>query len=232
MATPRRKRNSSKVNLVISFVFHAVIIGALIFFAAREGLLGKQLKKIAVVMVPKEKPPEKPKEPEKQPEPPKTETPKTEPPKVATVPKTEPPPVTRATAPPPVAPAAAPPPTAAPSFDFADGAKAVQSTSDAVGLYKNFVEFSIRSKWVRPEGIDDLSYVAEVEVVIEPSGAIAPGEWKRTSGNKAWDESVRRALSQTTKVSRTPPKNFPAKVILRFNVTTEQSTEPLESLLR
>ena len=50
--------------------------GALVvfYFAAREGLLGKQLKKLSVEMV-KEKPPEKPKEPEK---------PKIEPPKVET----------------------------------------------------------------------------------------------------------------------------------------------------
>ena len=43
---PRRKRNSSKINLTISAVFHAAIIVALFFFAAREGMLGKQLKKI------------------------------------------------------------------------------------------------------------------------------------------------------------------------------------------
>ena len=42
--TTRRKRNSSKVNLIVSVVFHAVLIGALFYFAAREGMLGKKLK--------------------------------------------------------------------------------------------------------------------------------------------------------------------------------------------
>ena len=65
-SSQRRSGNSSRINLLISFVVHAVVVGALTFFAAREGLLGTELKKIAVQMV-KEKPPEpeKPKEPEK-----------------------------------------------------------------------------------------------------------------------------------------------------------------------
>ena len=79
---PRKKRNSSKVNLLISFIFHALIVVVMFYFAARQGLLGKQMKKIAVEMV-KEKPPEKPKEPEK----PKVEPPKVETPKVVEKPK-------------------------------------------------------------------------------------------------------------------------------------------------
>ena len=59
-----------------------MLVGALFYFAAREGLLGKKIQKISVDMV-KEKPPEKPKEPEK----PKVgaaevRSPKIEPPKV------------------------------------------------------------------------------------------------------------------------------------------------------
>jgi len=68
----RKPRNSSKVNLIISVVFHGLIVVALVYFAAREGVLGKQMRKLAVSMV-KQKPPEKPKE---------TEKPKEEPPKV------------------------------------------------------------------------------------------------------------------------------------------------------
>ena len=52
------------MNLLISLFFHVAIVAVLVFFAARQGLLGEQLKKITVQMV-KEKPPEKPKEPEK-----------------------------------------------------------------------------------------------------------------------------------------------------------------------
>src|ERR1700733_10554893 len=93
---PRKVRNSSKVNLMISFAFHAVLVLVLFYFAAREGLLGKKLNKIAVQMI-KEKPPEKPKPPE----PPKIEPPKIETPKIVEAPKVQAPPVV---APPVVAP--------------------------------------------------------------------------------------------------------------------------------
>ena len=83
---PRKKHNSSKVNLLISFIFHATLVLTLLYFAARGGLLGKQIQKISVEMI-KEKPPAKPKEPEK----PKVEPPKIEQPKIAATPKAEPP---------------------------------------------------------------------------------------------------------------------------------------------
>ena len=112
---PRKKKNSSKVNLTISAIFHAVLVGAMFYFAAREGLLGKKLQKISVQMV-KEKPPDKPKEPDK---------PKVEPPKVAEETKPAPP-----VAAPPVV---APPAVEVPSFEF-EGGKAVNSESDPVQL--------------------------------------------------------------------------------------------------
>src|SRR6266481_485257 len=119
-----RKRNSSRINLTISFVFHAVLILAVFFFAAREGVLGKKLKELTVTMVPKEKKPEPPKE--------KPPEPKIEPPKPSEGPKSVPqaPKVETAATPPPPgndAPVAAPPPAALPAFDFSDGAKEVQT---------------------------------------------------------------------------------------------------------
>ena len=42
----RRKKNSSKVNLTISFIFHGILVGAVFYFAAREGMLGKKMKTI------------------------------------------------------------------------------------------------------------------------------------------------------------------------------------------
>src|ERR1700742_1521902 len=147
---PRKKKNSSKVNLTISFVFHVLLVGVLLFFAAREGLLGKKIQKISVEMV-KEKPPEKPKEPEKpKVEPPKVETPKVEPPKVVEETKPTPPPVA---APPVVAPPAA----EVPSFEF-EGGKAVNSESDPVQLYKGYIEYVLRSKWNRPDNMEDDNY--------------------------------------------------------------------------
>jgi hypothetical protein len=63
------------VNLTISFVFHAVLVAVLVYFAAREGYLGKKIQKISVQMV-KEKPPEKPRNRRSPREPPKVEPPK------------------------------------------------------------------------------------------------------------------------------------------------------------
>ena len=50
MIPQRKQRNSTRVNLIVSLAFHSIIVIALYLFAAREGMLGKQLKKIAVTM--------------------------------------------------------------------------------------------------------------------------------------------------------------------------------------
>ena len=39
---PKPKKNSSKVNLTVSFIFHALLVLGLVYFAAREGYLGKK----------------------------------------------------------------------------------------------------------------------------------------------------------------------------------------------
>ncbi len=212
----RKKRNSSKVNLMISFIFHALIVLTMFYFAARQGLLGKQLKKIAVEMV-KEKPPEKPKEPEKpKVEPPKLETPKmVEPPKAMEE--------ARAAAPPPSAvapPAVAPPAAELPAFEF-EGGKTVETSSDPVQLYKGYVEYALRSKWQRPDDIADDKYVAEVAVSVDRKGQISDPTWQKGSGDRRWDDSVRQALATVKHLDRPPPTNFPARVTVRFDVQEE-----------
>jgi TonB family protein len=213
---PRRKRNSSKVNLLISFIFHATLVLALLYFAARQGLLGKQLRKISIEMV-KEKPPEKPKEP------PKIEPPKIEPPKVVETPKvTEAP---KVQAPPTMAPpTVAPPATELPSFDF-EGGKTVESSSDPVQLYKSALEYAFRSKWNRPENISDDNYVADVEISVSRDGQITDSQWEKGSGDSRWDESVRQAIAAVTNMNRQPPTNFPPRVTIRFDV--QKDTEPV-----
>lgn len=215
---PRKKRNSSKVNLIISFTFHATIVLTLLYFAAREGLLGTQLKKIAVQMV-REKQAEKPKEPEKS----KDEPPKQELPKVAETPKVETP---RVEAPPAAvgAPMAAPPPTDLPSFVF-EGGKTVETSSDSGEIYKGFVEYALRSRWNRPDNLADDGYVAEVEVSVDRSGQISNPSWKKSSGDKLWDDSVRKAIAAVKSLDRPPPTNFPSRIIVRFDV--QQATGPI-----
>jgi len=215
----KQHKRTSRLSIAISAILHSGILLALFFFAAREGILGKQLKKISVTMVPKERPPEKPKEkppePKPQVEPPKTE--RIQQPTVARseIAKTTP---TSATAtPPPGVASVAPPPAEVSSVDF-DGGKPVESTSDPNILYKSFVEHTLRTHWSRPEGIPDESFVAEVQVGISPDGKIVRTEWKKGSGDDTWDQSVKRALSQTTLLGRKPPKGFPGEVLVRFDV--------------
>jgi len=218
----RRKRNSSKVNLIFSFIFHGTLIAVVFFFAAREGMLGKKLKQLTVTMVPKEKKPEPPKE--------KPAELKVETPKPAEVAKAvvAPPPMAAA-APPPAAgaaPAVAPAPVSLPGFEFHDGAKDVESLSDANSIYKALVEHTLRSRWDRPEGIADDAYVAEVELTVDPAGKVKDSRWVKGSGDKRWDDSVRTVVEQTKAISRPPPKGFPEKFLVRFDVESLK-TEPV-----
>ena len=207
---PRKKRNSSKVNLMISFTFHALIVLVALYFAARQGLLGKQMKKISIEMV-KEKPPEKPKE-----EPPKVETPKPEPAKM----------VEEAKAAPPVSgpPTVAPPAAELPSFEF-EGGKAVETSSDPVHLYKGYLDYALRSKWQRPENVEDDMYVLEVAVTVVKKGTISDPVWEKGSGDTKWDESVKAVFKEVRTMDRPPPTNFPSRVTIRFDV--QEETEPV-----
>jgi hypothetical protein len=219
----RKPRNSARMNLLISLFFHGAILGALLYFAAREGLLGKQLRKIAVEIV-KEKPPDKPKEPEKR----KEEPPKVDVPKIVEVPKVEPPKEMAQTPPPNTG--AAPPAMAPPSQDVGsfvfDGGKAVETSSDPVQLYKGLLEYSLRSRWDRPEDMDDHDFVVEVEVSVDRKGQIANPVWKKGSGETRWDNSVRQAIAKTSGVSRPPPSNFPSRVVVRFDVVPAEPVNP------
>ncbi len=209
----RRKRNSSKANLVISFIFHTFLVTAIFYFAAKEGMLGKKLKTIVAEMVKEKKPIEPPKQKEE--------------PKVAQQAKTAEPPRTVAATPPPMAQAATPPPAteapvaappaADPSF-FSDGAKEVVEVSDPKLLYKGLIELALRSRWERPEDIDDQNYVAEVELNIDPDGTVAGSKWIRGSGDPRWDKSVKQAVAAIKSISRPPPKGFPPSFLARFDV--------------
>ncbi|HEY1661139.1 MAG TPA: TonB C-terminal domain-containing protein [Verrucomicrobiae bacterium] len=211
---PRKKRNSSKVNLVISFTFHLLLVLVMLYFAARQGWLGEPLKKISIQMV-KQKPPEKVKPPEQKP------PPQVEPPKVAEAPKAPP----KVEAPPTMAPpTVAPPATELPSFDFGGG-KEVISSSDPVQLYKSAIEYAMRSKWDRPEDMDDDKYVAEIQVSVSRDGSLSNPVWQKGSGNQRWDDSVRAVIRSVTSMDRPPPTNFPPDVVIRFDVQDE--TEPL-----
>ncbi len=216
---PCKPRNSSRVNWLISLSIHGVIVLALFYFAARSGLIGKQLQKLTVQMV-KEPPPEKPKEPEKpREEPPKAETPKLAVTPMVTTPK-ETAQVSSASPGAATAPAVAPPPAEIAGFDF-DGGKTVAAESDAVSSYKGLVENSLRARWNRPSDIDDLLFVAEIDVTVNAAGELSDPVWKKSSGNQKWDDSVKVALAATRSLPLAPPKKFPPRVTVRFDVTED-----------
>lgn len=217
----RKKRNSSKVNLTISVVFHSALVIVVFILAAREGILGKKLKEITVTLAPKEKKPEPPKE--KPPEPKVEPTKPVETPKLAVAP----PPRVETTGPPPAqeAPAVAPAAVNLPAFDFNDGAKDVQSSSDANAIYKGLVEHALRARWNRPEDMADDQFVAEVKLSIDGEGRVTGSQWLKGSGNARWDNSVKAAVAATKAISRPPPKGFPASFVTRFDVASDQTEE-------
>ncbi len=93
-------------------------------------------------------------------------------------------------------------------------------------LYKGLVEYALRSKWNRPDDMADDDFVAEVDVAVDRTGHIATPEWKKGSGDKRWDDSVRQAIAATASINRPPPTNFPPRVTIRFDVQSE-ATEPI-----
>jgi hypothetical protein len=218
-----RKKNSAKVNLTISIVFHALLVAAGAYWAAHEGVLGKRLQELSVLLVPKEKKEEAKKETKTE-EVKKVEQPKaTETAKAAIA-------APKIVAPPPpadIAPAA-PPAAELPSFSFSDGAKDVMTSDNPVVLYKFQVESALRSKWERPSDVNDSKYVAEVEMTVDPTGKFVGYDWKKGSGDHRWDDSVKKVLASTKGLSRPPPKGFPSKFVIRFDVES-MSTEPVLS---
>jgi TonB family protein len=94
-----------------------------------------------------------------------------------------------------------------------------------VQLYKGQVEYALRSKWQRPDNLPDDSYVAEVEVTVDPKGQISDPIMEKGSGNRLWDDSVRQVFRMVTRIDRPPPTNFPSRVTVRFDV--QEETEPI-----
>jgi hypothetical protein len=213
-----RKKNTARVNITLSIIFHAILVVAGALWAAHEGMFGEKLKNLTATILDKEKKPVAKKE-----EPKPEEVKKVEQAKIEEV--------VKATAPPPpafVPPAAAgapppPPPVELPVFAFD---KESITSGDPVIHYKQSVESTLRTRWDRPSDIDDTTYVAEVELAVDLNGQITGHEWKRGSGDKRWDDSVRKVVAGTKALSRPPPKGFPEKFLVRFDVETSK-TEPV-----
>jgi outer membrane biosynthesis protein TonB len=208
----RKPKNSSKSNLIISFIFHAILVVVIVYFAAREGLLGKKMETLSVNLVKeKPKPPEKPPEPPKVVEPPKI----VEPPRVVdNTPKAAPPPPDNS------APTVAPPPAELPGFDFGGGHDV--ESADPVHVYKDYMERTLKAKWDKPDGMDDDNYVVEMGVTVEKDGRLGAAVMQKSSNNEQWDETVKQVFSVVKKFDLPPPTNFPPAVTIRFDVELEE----------
>lgn len=220
----RRKRNSSKVNLVFSFVFHSVLVVGVFYFAARQGLVGEKMKSL-VATLEQQKPKELPKPPREEPkvEQAKQVIEQPKPAAPAPTPQTQ----TAAAAPAVEAPPAVAPPTLDASF-FGDGAKAVVEVSDPKLIYKGSIERALRSNWERPDDLNDDEFVAEVELSIDQQGRVTGSHWVKGSGNDRWDKSVRRAVAATRTVGTAPPAGFPSKFMARFDVEMMRTEDVLK----
>src|SRR5258707_820483 len=172
-----RKKNSARVNVTISLVIHGLIFAAGAYWAAHEGVLGKKLQALSVLVVPKEKKADEAKKPEA-----KTETvKKADEVKPADPAKNIPPPKVFVPPPAAVVGAAAPPPAVS-IGDFVIDPDAI-TTTDPIGFYKQQVESVLRSRWERPPGVKDNDFTAEVEMRVDAKGNISGYEWKKDSGD-------------------------------------------------
>jgi TonB family protein len=103
--------------------------------------------------------------------------------------------------------------------------KEVDSENDPVQLYKGYMEYTLRSKWDRPDNLDDDQYVAEVAVNVDKQGNLTASQWLKGSGNAKWDQTVKDVFATVSNIGKPPPTNFPPTVTIRFDVETED--EPL-----
>ena len=213
----RRKSNSAKVNLIFSVAFHGLLIGGAAYWAAHEGVLGKKMQELTMTLVPKEKKAE----PEKKPEP-KFEAPKkVEAPRAAEQQQVAAVPVAVPSAPASEEVAAAsdaPPPAEIPSFSFGEGV----TQTDPVTAHKAYIERTLGARWLRPDGLNDAAFVAEVDLSVDASGNVKNWKWKSGSGEKRWDDSVRAVVAATKSFNRVPPQGFPQSFTVRFDVVPDQ----------
>jgi hypothetical protein len=220
----KAKDPSARTSMMIAIIMHAIAFLVFFVWADKTGRLDPILKVMNVVPVREEKKKETAKEEKKEEMIKPSELPKINSTPAAAA--NSPPPPTGASTAPAAPPAVAPPPAVLADFAFDDGAKVVETTTNATFVYyKNLIEYTLRANWNRPSDAADDTYVAEAQVYVDNAGRILRYEWVKGSGDKHWDDSVRKALAQTKAINRSPPKGFPDKFLVRFDVVP--ANEPL-----
>ena len=225
MSLPQRqKHRQSRASIVVSILFHALVVGLVAYLAARQGILGTTVRDMVAVQVDEKKPePPKPKE-EPKPEPEKPNPDQKPAPAVAQTPV----PIATPTqalpptdAPPPVdAPAAADAPEMfIPSANGAGGGE-VLTPQEA---YRRTIQSVFLSVWDKPAGMDDSSFSADVEMTLDPSGRIQQARFVRGSGDPKWDDTVKAALIKIKEIGTPPPDKFPANFSVRFDAYVDST---------
>jgi len=199
-------KHDTKRNLFIAAAIHVLVIGIAVFFASREGMLGKKFQQFSVVLVPKPKTEEVEKKPST---PPPIKAPEVKSPSPAIKDTPQIPKMSE--------PTIAPAPTEVPSINFSGGAKDVIESSDPIQLYKSYIERYIHSQWKTPDNEDK---VTDVEITIDEHGNILSSVWTPIPKD-SWDTSIIDVFKKVNKFPSPPPKNFPHHFTMRFDTTME-----------
>jgi len=210
-----KKKNLISSNVIIVIVLHLLFVGGAVFFASKEGMLGKKMQSLTVVLVPKPEP-VKPVTVEKKSEIPVTSIPN----KSVDVPRpaiTDTPKIVNEQ------PSVAPSPSILPSMEFSDGAKEVITISDPIEIYKLYIENYYHSRWNRPDDINDSSFVVKARIDIDNDGNVLKVNYLNSSGDIAWDNSVKNVVEKIKTLGRTPPKGFPDHFIVQFDVIEREN---------
>ena len=67
-----------------------------------------------------------------------------------------------------------------------------------------------------------------MELAVDSAGQIGGYQWMKGSGNARWDASVKAALGSTKVISHPPPKGFPDKFVVRFDVESARSENAMQ----
>ncbi len=200
------KKSFFKSSAFIVIVLHIIAVFAVVFFAAEEGVLGKKMKELTVVLVPKQKV--------------EKVEPKQEPARIESAPAPVVNPVQNAAPPKAIIndqPAIAPAANVLPAFNFDDGAKQVETINNPIDLYKSYIEYIIHENWKPPENLDE-SFLTRISIQLDKKGKIVDYKVESSIGDLIWQKSIDDVL-KSIKQFKAPPTNFPMIFEIRFDTT-------------
>lgn len=224
MSLPQRhKHRQSRTSIIVSVVFHVVVVTLVAWLAARKGMFGEGVKKEIEALEQETKKPE----PEKPKEQPKPEVAKVEDAKPTITPTTTPAPVTDPTPSPSNVPPAVDAPEAADAPEmFIPAAPTGPVITDKIERYRAVIQGAYLAVWDKPPGPDDANYAADVEISVDSRGRISDPKFIKGSGDTKWDATVKDALAKVKEIGEAPPDKFPQRFTVRFDTVTDTVPVP------